>query len=252
MQHVEGAAAAVTTHVTNGIKRPASVHVAAAIPRVLLHEGQRPEWDSYLHAVYGPSVSYPFRLDRLTWLYWTAPVELNVTCGISFEPKRLHHPHIPTDGKVGMTIPAGVAWLAKAGKYCCDPYLPLADYGMFIAPRHRELHLPSAHSLRTVPARGAGHDRKLPQRRWAEVIRHDKVDQGSDENAGSGTWYHGVSGSGMWLELGSRERHLDWTCVWTDARRFTKAPSRVLTLTLTLTPTLTLPPTPADPDPRRP
>ena len=217
---VEGAgpAAAVTT----GIKRPVAGNVTAAIPRVLHHEGQRPDWDAYLHAVYGPAVSYPYRLDRLTWLYWTAPVELNVTCGISFEPKRSYTPH---DGEVRINVPEGTAWLAKAGKYCCDPYLPLSDYGMFIAPRHPELHLPTAHGLPSaVPTRGVRHRAPQQQRRWAEVIRHDK---GSDETPDTGTWFHGVTGSGMWLELGSQERHLDWTCLWTDALRFTKAPTRV-------------------------
>ena len=33
---------------------------------------------------------------------------------------------------------------------------------------------------------------------------HVQVDQGSDETAETGTWYHGVTGSGIWLELGSQ------------------------------------------------
>ena len=35
--------------------------LAAAIPRVLLREGERPEWDTYLHAVYGehPLLEHP-------------------------------------------------------------------------------------------------------------------------------------------------------------------------------------------------
>ena len=48
-------AAATVRHTTQLAQRPATnpAALAAAIPRVLLREGQRPEWDTYLHAVYG-------------------------------------------------------------------------------------------------------------------------------------------------------------------------------------------------------
>ena len=48
-------AAATVRHTSQLAHRPATnpAALAAAIPRVLLREGERPEWDTYLHAVYG-------------------------------------------------------------------------------------------------------------------------------------------------------------------------------------------------------
>ena len=47
-------AAATVRHTSQLAQRPAyPAALAAAIPRVLLREGERPEWDTYLHAVYG-------------------------------------------------------------------------------------------------------------------------------------------------------------------------------------------------------
>ena len=48
-------AAATVRHTSQLAHRPVTnpAVLAAAIPRVLLREGERPEWDTYLHAVYG-------------------------------------------------------------------------------------------------------------------------------------------------------------------------------------------------------
>ena len=40
------------------------------------------------------------------------------------------------------------------------------------------------------------------------IYRSPRTNQGSDETPETGTWFHGVTGSGMWLELGSQERGL--------------------------------------------
>ena len=47
--------AASTVRHTTLAQRPVTNPAAltAAMPRVLLRKGQRPEWDTYLHAVYG-------------------------------------------------------------------------------------------------------------------------------------------------------------------------------------------------------
>jgi hypothetical protein len=47
--------AASTVQHTTLAQRPLTNPAAltAAMPRVLLREGQRPEWDTYLHALYG-------------------------------------------------------------------------------------------------------------------------------------------------------------------------------------------------------
>ena len=58
------------------------------------------------------------------------------------------------------------------------------------------------------------------------IYRSPRTNQGSDETPETGTWFHGVTGSGMWLELGSQERGLPstldiWVCQ--DLHRTPKA-----------------------------
>ena len=35
-----------------------------------------PEWYAYVHSIYGPTITYPFDLNTLTWFYWSAPIRL--------------------------------------------------------------------------------------------------------------------------------------------------------------------------------
>ena len=172
---------------------------------VLRSAAEHPAWDNYLTAVYG-AVEWPVHLDRLTWLYWSAPVELNVTCGISFEHNvewRQTAPHLAADGRSWLNVPAGKAWLPKFGRYKdTNPYHPLSDYGVFVAP----------------PEGGKRHlHGRMSEASWTEVIRADKPNGTAAESSRTGTWFYGVRGSGIWLELGGRGRHLDLTCVRTDA-----------------------------------
>ena len=202
---------------------PAIVGLGAGpLASVLRSAAEHADWDDYFTAVYGAgAVKWPVHLDRLTWLYWSAPVELNVTCGISFERTalrvtrggRLFSPYLAADGRSWLNVPPGTPWLPKFGRYKdANPYYPLSDYGVFVAPPesgHRQLHDTGVSNGKTS---------------WTEVIRADKPNGTEAESFRTGTWFHGVRGSGIWLELGERGRHLDLRCLKTDAVTFEAQP----------------------------
>ena len=175
---------------------PTSLHADPLSDRTLHSADDDSEWTDYLTAVYGPSLRWPVRLDSLTWLYWTAPVEIDVTCGTTFEVNAG-----PIKPGVWLDIPPGTAWLPKYGKHTSrNPYLPASDFGVFVARK----------AARGSAARPAG-------AAWLEVLRFD---QPSTESSKTGTWFSPVTGSGIWLERGRQGRHLDLTCVRTQSGKF--------------------------------
>lgn len=188
--------------------------------RVLHSAAEHPAWDDYFTAVYGAgAVEWPVHVDRLTWLYWSAPVEINITCGISFERSvkrqptaRTPAPDLAADGSSWLNVPPGTAWLAKFGRYeDPNPYHPVSDFGMFVAG------LADGQQMRPR------HDDDSSASSWVEVIRGDKP---TVENSRTGTWFYHASGSGIFLELGARGRHLDLTCVRTDSNDLKQGPHR--------------------------
>eukprot|EP00316_Scyphosphaera_apsteinii_P015955 CAMPEP_0119327922 /NCGR_PEP_ID=MMETSP1333-20130426/71988_1 /TAXON_ID=418940 /ORGANISM="Scyphosphaera apsteinii, Strain RCC1455" /LENGTH=379 /DNA_ID=CAMNT_0007336645 /DNA_START=400 /DNA_END=1536 /DNA_ORIENTATION=- len=142
---------------------------------MLHYSGERPEWDAYLQAVYRTrDIHYPFDVSRLTWLYWSAP--LNVPVKIKC-------------GNYNVVEAFGDGML---------PVLSHPEVGFFVAHRAAD----------PVAMQGG--------EQWIEVMRSDKPDS---EGVGSKViWYHGVTGSGIWLHLG---RTLDLRCIWTQDHKET-------------------------------
>ena len=165
---------------------------AAALDLVLERPGQHPRWDAYLRSVYGSSaIEYPFALSRLTWLYWTAPLDkpIQVHCQCGGPDKACPEKQVPHgDGFIHKT---GHTYANHDFKRTHIEFNftgdSLSALGFWVA-RPFQARACGAHSTS------------------CEVIR---VDKPNEREAGA-AWYNGAIGSGMWLRVG---RLGDFSCV---------------------------------------
>jgi hypothetical protein len=130
---------------------------------VLERPGQHPRWDRYLRSVYG-DVRYPFSLQTLTWLYWTAPLDA---------PIRIHC----VDSHTRAHVRHGEGFIPKTGKTNSYRASSITSLGFWVA---RPFMLEQCNSSST----------------WCEVLRIEKPGERKS------VWFHGAVGSGMWLRVG--------------------------------------------------
>ena len=159
---------------------PADPAARPILAGVLAHAGVRPDWDSYLASVYG-TVSYPFDLNRLSWLYNHAPASQEYDAkGGESKPK----------GWTGAGVKHAMWTFGQLGRW---PPVHISHAGYFVGRNSTR----AADVI--VDKRGES---------WVEVIRFEA---GRDaETPASGTWYFAVTGSGVFLRLG---RTMDMRCV---------------------------------------
>ena len=132
---------------------------------VLRRVGERPEWDVYLHSVYGDVITYPVDLSAFSWFYTNKlplkgvrPDQLGNKCA----PRHLH------------------AWRGALGYAGFD----LHSAGFWVQQ-----------TISSCP-RAA-----LRNQSWAEVMRATPPAR-SHLDEQYGTWFWEARGSGIWLFLG--------------------------------------------------